>query len=286
MRFILTLVVYLCLSLLTSLRAQAESTKPTIVTLAPHLVELLYDIGAGEQIIATTEFSDFPEEAKAIPVIGNYLKLNLEGIVAFKPDIILAWRDGNPAVDLAKLKSLGFRIAYSNPESMQDIAKELLWLGDITGNQASAKMRAASFSKELDALQDAYLDKQEISVFYELWGNPLTTIGPNSWPAQLLKICGAKNAFNEVKNDYPQINIEQVLGKHVDVIIQPLSVNQTDKTGYPWQDWEAIKAVEYEQIIRPNADKIHRMTSRTLEELKLLCSEIDASRQFYQQLPK
>lgn len=260
-----------------------QAEKPRIITLAPHIVELLFEIEAGSQIIATTEFSDFPEEAKQIPTIGNYLKLDLERIVALKPDLIIAWRDGNPAGDLAKLQKLGFRIEYSNPKELKDIGIELLWLGEVTDNLKVAAQRAEVFNEGLNKLETEFSGQSDMLVFYELWGNPLTTIGPQSWPAKLLQLCGAKNAFAEVNNDYPQVSIEQVLAKKVDVIIQPLSVNQTDKTGYPWQNWSGIKAVSNEQIIRPDADKIHRMTTRTLQELTILCKEIDKSRQFYDQ---
>lgn len=263
--------------------ASKSEEKPRIIPLAPHIVELLFEIGAGPQIIATTEFSDFPEPAKRIPTIGNYLKLDLERIVALKPDIIIAWRDGNPATDLAKLQKLGFRIEYSSPKELKDIAKELLWLGNITGNKLEAKKRSEVFNERLNKLKAEFSGQSDILVFYELWGNPLTTIGPQSWPAKLLQLCGAKNAFAEVNNDYPQVSIEQVLAKKVDVIIQPLSENQTDKTGYPWQNWPGIEAVSKQQIIRPDADKIHRMTTRTLQELTILCKEIDKSRQFYEQ---
>ena len=89
--------------------------KPRIIALAPHIVEILYDIGAGDQIIGTTDFADYPEQAKLIPRIGNHAKLQIERVIALQPDLIIAWRSGNPSDDLNRLSQLGFTIVYSEP---------------------------------------------------------------------------------------------------------------------------------------------------------------------------
>lgn len=276
------LLLLLSLSFSWSNPLAAEEVKPPkIVALAPHIVELLFEIGAGDQIVATTAFADYPVEAKQIPTIGSYLRLNIEQIVSLSPDLIIAWRDGNPATDLARLEKLGMIIEYSHPTQLSDIPRELRWLGKLTGKTSKADYIAKQFEQQYAALATLYSEKHALNVFYELWGNPLSTIGDASWPAQHLAACGVKNAFHDALSDYPQVNIEQVLSRDVDVIVQPLSINQTDKTGFDWSDWPEIKAVKHQQIIRPDADKIHRMTSRTLTELAALCQSLDLARQFY-----
>ena len=99
-----------------------EESKPTIIALAPHIVEMLYDVGAGGQIIGTTAFADYPEQAKKIPRIGNYVRLQLERVIELQPDLIIAWKSGNPSDDLARLEQLGFNIVYSQPHTFEDIA--------------------------------------------------------------------------------------------------------------------------------------------------------------------
>ena len=94
-----------------------NKSKPSIIALAPHIVEMLYDVGAGEQIIGTTSFADYPEQAKKIPRIGNYVRLQLERVIELQPDLIIAWKSGNPSDDLALLEQLGFNIMYSQPHS-------------------------------------------------------------------------------------------------------------------------------------------------------------------------
>jgi len=275
----LILLVFLNINFASTADAAIEQ-KPSIIALAPHIVEMLYDIGAGEQIIATTDFSDYPEQAKEIPIIGNYLRLQLEKIIALQPDFIIAWKSGNPSDDLARLKQLGFNIIYSDPSSFEDIATEMREFGQLTGHTNQAEKQAQKLLSDLEIITKQYRDKTPITVFYELWSRPLTTVAKGSWPQQFLNVCQAKNPFEQVTIPYPQVNIEKVLQAPIQLIIQPLSINQSDREGFNWQDWPVIPAVKYKQLIQPDADAMHRMTMRSLKELKLLCADIDKTREF------
>ncbi len=260
-----------------------DNKKPTIIALSPHIVEMLFDIGAGDQIIGTTSFADYPEQAKKIPRIGNYMRIQIERVIELQPDIIIAWKSGNPSDDLARLAQLGFNIVYSQPHSFKDIANELRLFATLTGHEEKGKTVAKKFEQELNVITKTYQDKIEITGFYELWSRPLTTIAKKSWPQQFLNICKVKNPFEQVLTPYPQISIEQVLPASVQLIIQPLSSNQKDREGFNWQDWELIPAVANKNIIQPDADAMHRMTLRSLEALKALCREIDEIRAILQQ---
>lgn len=258
--------------------------KPSIIALSPHIVEMLYDIGAGEQIIGTTTFADYPEQAKNIPIIGNYLRLQIEKVIILQPDLIIAWESGSPSDDLARLKQLGFKIIYSQPNSFEDIANEMREFGRLAGHENQAQQKAQQLLNELELIKKQYQNKTSITVFYELWSRPLTTVAKGSWPQQFLNICQASNPFEQVAIPYPQVNIEKVLQVPIQLIIQPLSINQSDKIGFNWQDWPLIPAVKNKQLIHPNADAIHRMTMRSLKQLKSLCADIDKAREFVKKL--
>ena len=273
--------LYFLLINIATVQAQtlAEEKKPTIIALAPHIVEMLYDIGAGEQIIGTTEHSDYPEQAKKIPRIGNYVRLQLERVIELQPDLIIAWKSGNPSDDLDRLTTLGFNVVYSQPHTFEDIAREIEHFAKLTGHTKQGKHLSEKFIADLNNIKAKYRAKSEIKVFYELWSRPLTTIAKGSWPQQHLNICGATNPFEQVSTPYPQVNIERVLQEPIALIIQPLSVNQKDREGFNWQDWSIIPAVKNNHIIKPDADALHRMTLRSLGELKKLCDDIDKIRQ-------
>ena len=266
-----------CLSLLSY---GSPNTEPTIIALSPHIVEMLYDIGAGDQIIGTTAFADYPEQAKNIPVIGNYLRLQIEKVITLQPDYIIAWKSGSPSDDLARLKQLGYTIIYSEPNSFEDIAKEMREFGQLTGHRKQAELQAQRLMNKLELIKAQYQNKAAITVFYELWSRPLTTVAKGSWPQQFLNICQANNPFKQIAMPYPQVNIETVLQTPIQLIIQPLSLNQSDKESFNWQDWPIIPAVKNKQLIQPNADAMHRMSMRSLDELEKLCLAIDETRQW------
>lgn len=277
----------LCSLLLISSSAYGElsqnKSKPTIIALAPHIVEMLFDVGAGDQIIGTTAFADYPEQAKKIPRIGNYVRLQLERVIELQPDLIIAWKSGNPSDDLARLEQLGFNIIYSQPNTFEDIANEVRHFAKITGHSEQGERVAQKFEQELAKITNIYQDKPEITGFYELWSRPLTTVAKGSWPQQFLNVCKVNNPFKQVITPYPQISIEQVLPASVQLIIQPVSVNQKEREGFNWQDWQIIPAVANKQIIQPDADAMHRMTLRSLTALKDLCVKIDQTRTVLQQ---
>lgn len=276
-RYFLTLLL---LSASFSSAAETVNGKPTIIALSPHIVEMLYDIGAGQQIIGTTAFADYPEQAKNITVVGNYLRLQIEKVIALQPDLIIAWKSGNPSDDLARLQQLGFKVVYSEPKSFEDIAQELEEFGVLTHHQKQANEKARQLLEQLNNIKNQYKNKTKIVGFYELWARPLTTIAQGSWPQQFLNICGVNNPFAQLPMPYPQVNIEQVLQTQIQIIIQPLSDNQTDKEAFNWQDWSVLPAVKNNKILQPNADAMHRMTMRSLEALKNLCASIDDTRQW------
>lgn len=256
---------------------------PRIIALAPHIVELLFAIGAGKQIIATSEFANYPVAAQKIPRVGNYLSLQLEKIVALKPDYIIAWKNGSPAADLAKLQQLGLHIIYSEPKTFDDIASELLRFGKLTGHQQRSMALAQQFRQQLHAIIQRYQHKTKLLGFYELWSKPLMTIAQHSWPEQHLDICGVTNPFINLPSAYPQVNTEQVVSLPLQIIIAPISKKQPNNPTFSWQKWPMIPAVKYQQIITPDADQLHRMTLRALAELARLCEQVDHVRQFYQQ---
>ena len=262
--------------------------KQRIIALAPHIVESLFAIGAGQQIIGTTAHADFPEGAKDILQIGNYARLQIEKIIQLKPDVIIAWKTGNPTDDLARLEKYQLKVIYSDPQTLDDVANEFMMLGKITGREAAANAIAEQYLAKLQKIRQTYANQSKVSVFYELWSRPLRTVANKAWPQQQIELCGASNPFADAKDDYPSIGLEQVLVTLPQVVIQPSQHNShsADSADSPdnlnWPQWPHIPAVKNNFIFHPNADKVHRMTTRMLDEVEILCGQIDTARQFYQ----
>ena len=253
-----------------------------IIALAPHIVESLYAIGAGEQIIGTTAHADYPKAAENILRVGNYARLQIEKIIQLKPDVIIAWKTGNPMDDLARLEKYQLKVVYSHPQTLEDVANELIMLGKITGREAVANSVAKKYLLNLQKIKQKYATQNKVRVFYELWSRPLRTVANKAWPQQQIELCGASNPFADAQDDYPSVGLEQVLVTLPQVVIQPGQHSADSPDGLNWPQWQHIPAVKNNFIFHPNADKAHRMTIRMLDEVVVLCEQIDAARQFYQ----
>lgn len=274
--------IFLALSigLLGTVAAFEAKIKPAkrIIALSPHSVELLFAIGAGERILATLEYADFPKAALKIPRIGNFNGIQIEKVVELQPDLIIAWQSGNKATDLAKLESLGFNIFYSQPQNITEIATELAQLGELTGLSENAQIVINAMNKKHQYIKQQYKDKKPVQVFYQLWHDPLRTIGPDNWSNALISDCHGINVFDNSSTAYPVVSLENVINKNPDVIIIPHHSGSEDSKTQIWENWGAIQAVKLQRIFTIDGDLIHRFTPRALDGLDLLCKAIDKAR--------
>lgn len=248
--------------------------QPRLVVLAPNLVELLFSIGAGEQIVATTDFADYPEQAKQLPRVGNFQGVQLETIVALKPDYVLYWRSGSRAGDIETLNRLGIKTIGFEPKVPADLIAILKQLGVLSGHTAKANELALEVKRRLADIANRYQTQRQLPVFYEIWHEPLTTIGSNDWPAHALRLCGAVSVPS-LETPYPQLSIEVLLLTPPMLIIQPSSVNEPR----PYVDYSRWPVLAQLPVITADADRLHRATMRTLDGIEQLCQQIEQQRQ-------
>ncbi|MDN3413279.1 cobalamin-binding protein [Pseudoalteromonas sp. APC 3250] len=260
---------------------QALADKPLrIVALAPHIVENLYAIGAGDLIVGTLDYADYPQEATKIERIGGYNGISIEKLLMLKPDMVIAWKSGNQAEDLAKIKRLGIELYLSDPRFIEGVASEILKLGQLTGHIEQSKQVAETFTAKLNAIKVTQKDKTTLTGFYQLWPEPMMTVSKNTWINQLIETCQVTNVFANSDTDYPQISIENVIVTKPQVIIIPDEKSKRVMPTVNWQQWPEIPAVKYEQFISVNADLLHRFTPRMLDGLAQMCDKVDISREF------
>ncbi|WP_166423415.1 cobalamin-binding protein [Paraglaciecola sp. 20A4] len=245
-------------------------TKPSIVSLAPHTTELIYALGAGDQLLAVSDFSDYPEQAKLLPRVASYNGVDFEKILRLSPELIVAWQGGNKPQDLTRLASLGFNIYLSSPGKPADISQDIRALGAFIGRSAEANELANHFSQQLHLLKQQYAKATDINVFYYMWPAPLMTIGPNAWATHLLHICRAKNVFSNAPADYPQVSIEQVARKQPNLIIAAMHVSLQEAESF-WYDKRVLIPAPITVV---NPDELHRFTPRLINGLTTLCNKI------------
>ena len=206
------LVIQLLCSALLINSAAAQASKPAekIIALSPHAVEMLYAIGVGDKIVATTDHADYPAQANNIPRIGGYHGIQIERVLELNPDLVVVWGSGNKQEEIARIKSLGFKVFDSDPKTLAAVADELVALGELTGVTKQAQREADKYLQSLAQLRAQHADKQAVDVFYQLWSTPLMTVAKNSWIQQIIAVCNGNNVFVDSDSDYPQISIESV----------------------------------------------------------------------------
>lgn len=263
-----------------SLSAHAENTQPAkrIIALAPHAVELVYMLGAGDRIVGTTEYADYPKEAKNIPRIGGYSGIQIERVLELKPDLIIAWKSGNKDEDIEKMQSLGLPVYLSITKKLDDIPKEMLSLGEMLGLEKTAKIKANAFNAKLSDIRKANSHKKPLNVFYQLWSEPLRAMAAGSWINELVIACGGVNIFNDASLDYPQVSIETVLLNEPDVIVIPSHHGSKTEAADKWNKWPEIPAVKNNHIFFINGDIVHRFSARILLGMEAMCNHFDEAR--------
>ena len=257
-----------------ALDEQSRKIPQRIISLSPHLTELVYALNAQDRLVAVSDYSDYPKEASKLPSVASFQGVNFEQVVRLKPDLILAWQGGNKPQDLERLKSLGFTIFYSTPKTLADISEEVKTLGELLGNKRLGEALSLKFDKKLDRLQTTYQTGKKIKVFYYLWPKPLMTIGQSAWGNELLNVCGASNIFDDAINDYPEVPMESVVRRKPAMII---AVNKESKQQIVefWQPWLPLLERNEDDIKQANPDLLHRFTPRLLDGLSILCEKIN-----------
>ena len=189
-----------------------------IVSLSPHLTENVFAVGAGAQLVGVTRYSDYPEAARAITRVGDYQAINVEQILSLQPDLILAWVDGGNQRALQRLATMGIPIYWSRPVALGSIGRELSNLARLTGQQTTGQAAAEAFMQGLEQLQPAQLEPP-VSVFYQVWDQPLQTLNKDSLIGTLIEHCGGRNIFAQAPAVVAQVAIETVILADPEVIL-------------------------------------------------------------------
>ncbi|GLS27317.1 cobalamin-binding protein [Marinibactrum halimedae] len=249
-----------------------------IISLAPHVTENLFAVGAGGRIVGVVEYSDFPEAAKKITRIGGYRHVNLEQVIALKPDLIIAWAGGGNDEAVAQLTALGYPIYYSSPNTLDHVADELIRLGQLVGNQETANNAADYFRERFEQLKKQYAHRQPVRVFYQVWSDPLQTLNGTTLISSVIELCGGLNVFHDAPMVAPQVTIESVVSAEPQVILGGKKAHEPPPWMTMWRSWTSIPAVSKHHIYGVNPDWLHRHTSRILLGADEVCQFIHQAR--------
>lgn len=251
-----------------------------IVALAPHIVEMVYAVGSGDQLVGAVNYSDYPEAAKALPRVGTYKAFSAEAIVRLNPDLILAWHSGNGAQRVAPVQALGIPVYFSEPRSLENIGEALEKIAVLSGRENPEASKLA-FDQELSLLCDQYAHQSEISVFYQVWNHPLQTLNGDHLISDVIRLCGGKNIFDDAKTLAPQISVESILRLNPQVIVASGMGVARPEWLDEWSRWPSLTAVQNAQLKFIPPDIIQRHTPRVLKGAKMMCEHLQQARHVY-----
>ena len=260
-----------------------------VISIAPHLTEIAFAAGAGEKLIAVSAYSDYPPEAKRLPRVGDGARVDIERILTLRPDLVLAWKSGNQAGDIARLERMGIPVWVSEASQLADIARLLRDIAKLAGTAAEGARAAGEFEDELQRLRTRYgvqtRKQQSVRVFYEIWHRPLLTVNAAHMISSAITLCGGVNVFADVPVLTPGVSLESVLATRPHLVLGGGSANgetdfQTRWRGMPLAALRAIPA----HYIAP--DSIQRQSPRILEGIRSICAHVDATRARAENLPR
>lgn len=255
-----------------------------IVSLAPHATELVFAAGAGERIVGAVRGSNHPEAARSIPLVGDVHALDLERIVALKPDLVITWPYTTPA-QVAKLRDRGLAVFTTDPSTIDGIATNIERLGALAGRADVAAQAASRFRAEV-AQATLKAGGRRVRVFYQIWGMPLFTIGGGHLITQAIASCGGENVFASLAIPAPQVSVEAVIAARPDAIIA--GTDQARKPAWldDWSRWTGVPAVRDRQLYVVDADRLHRPGPRFAAGVRELCDAIGLARSATGVVPK
>jgi iron complex transport system substrate-binding protein len=255
---------------------QPSSSELRIVSLAPHLAELVFAVGAGDLLVGVTAFTDYPDAAAALPLVGDAFSLDQEQLAVLKPDLLLAWKSGTAMHVIDELEKRGYRVELIETRGVADVAFALEEIGRLTGHEKEAAEAAGKFRHGMQELAGRYSDSEDISVFYQVSSRPLYTINGDHYVSELIEICGGRNAFDDLSSLAPLVDVEAVLARDPEVMLASDDSRQ-DAFGI-WQRWPELAVNRYGNYFFLPANEIGRATPRLLEAGESLCEALDEAR--------
>jgi len=249
------------------------------ISLAPALTEIVYHVGGGNSLVGTVEHSDYPAAARKIQRIGAHDRLDFETILKLQPDLILAWASGNPSDQLNRLEKLGLIVYRAEPSTLEGLATTIRKIGKVVGRAQEGLARSQELLIEANRIKQEFGHRKNLTVFYQVWHEPIITLNGNHIVSQLLRSCGATNLFSDLPDIAPVVSLESVIKRNPEVIVVGGTPDGAPEWLKKWEAWGDITAVARGHLFSVSADLLHRHSPRIILGLRKLCETLEQARQ-------
>jgi iron complex transport system substrate-binding protein len=253
-----------------------------IVSLTPGATEMLFAAGAGAQVIATVEYSDEPPAARTIARIGDVAALDMERLVAVRPDVVVAWPAGGNPAQRQKIGALGLPVYEQQVERLADLPGSLRRLGMLAGTGAAAGRTARELEARLAALARTYAggaggEGRRPTVLLQVWNRPIYTVGGRQLMSDALVTCGARNVFADLPEAGPVVDIEAVIARNPDIIVAAAPPGEGAAWVADWRRFGMLEAVRSGRVVAFEDQSLSRLGPSVLDATENLCRMIAAA---------
>lgn len=253
-------------------RVTVPNRPERIVSLAPSITEIIFALDQGHRLKGVTTYSDFPPEAQNLPKVGSYVQLDLEKIVALKPDLCIAIKDGNPIAVARRLEALKIPVYAVNPRNLETVMQTVQEIGGLLNVEKKADKLVQSMNRRIQKVtslvsQTAYRPR----IFFQIGVSPIVSVGTHTFSNELIALAGGKNVA-QGPIAYPRYSIEQVLALSPEVIIITSMARAAvfKQVKAQWNRWPSLPAVRNHRIYVEDSNLFDRPTPRLVKGLELM----------------
>jgi iron complex transport system substrate-binding protein len=262
----------------TGRRIELEKPATRIVSLSPHITELLFAAGAGGAVVGVSDYSDFPEQAGRLPRVSSGAGIDVERVLRLRPDLVIAWHSGNSAAQVRQLERLGLPVFRSEPRAIDTIATSLERFGRLAGSLPVAAAAAREFRAEVEALRVEYAGREPVDLFYQIGERPLLTVNGDHIISHWLRLCGARNLFAGQSMLVPVVDVEAVVAANPRVLVADWYLGRTSAWQERWRRFPFLKAVRGNDFLTVADETLDRQTPRAVQAARVLCEAIEQVR--------
>ena len=251
----------------------AKAGKMRLVTLAPNLAENCFALGQGGNIIATSEYTDFPEQAKKIPTVGAFSNPSLEKLLVLSPDLILV-TDGTPLAVVERLRKMGRPVYADDPKSLSAIVDAIRSLSVVLGVADRGFEVALSMHRSIARVAEAAKKlTRKPAVYVEIWNSPLMSAGKGTFVSDLISVAGGSNIADDTNTPWPVLSEEYVISRNPDVIVVASGMGAGDVSGRT--AFSTVNAVKQGHVYDIVGDYIFRPSPRIIKGLEMIADYVE-----------
>lgn len=263
--------------------AKQERYPQRIITLAPHLSELVDEAGGAERLVSVSAFSNFPESVKQLPITSDARSIDLEKMKSLRPDLIIYWRGGTPESQIQSIKKTfnkDVQFISVQPKKLSDIATDIETIGKVLGTDLIAKKNAGALRLKITELTNNQknTNARKVNVFYQVWAQPLMTLNQDHIIGDIIQLCGGEQLFASEKVLVPTVSREAVIKANPEIIFTAVDSAKMNTDWSMWSLFPQLEATKNNAFIDLDGDIISRPSPRIMQGAQKICAEINKVR--------